>query len=438
LLLCLSAAGASAQSQPAGTGLRSTPQLTLPAARPASQGDAIVAIVNQDVITRVDVARRANRIQREMVQRGAPMVPRAEIEAEALEALINERVQVSWAKETGINVDDLALDRAIAQIAQSNQMPLSEFLRRVESEGYSIAFYREQIRDEMIIARLRERDVLNRLRPSDAEVEDFIAEQSGRAGQRTEWNVAQLLVAVPEGATQARVAELQAKAERLLARARAGEDFARLSATESDAANAKDGGELGFRSSDRMPSAFLDVVKEAKVGDLLGPIRTGAGFHVLKLVERRSPDAVAVKIPLTQVRHILLASGDQSANIARLREARQRIVSGQARFEDVAREISQDGSAMQGGDLGAAGPRAFVPEFEVAMNALAIGQVSEPVVSRFGVHLIQVTGRSEQTLSPREVREQARELLKERRADDAIASWLADLRGKAFVELRRD
>jgi peptidyl-prolyl cis-trans isomerase SurA len=433
LLLAAVALPAARAQQPS---LRADSALRAPAAQPS--GDSIAAIVNTNVITRLDVQRRMRRIEAELQARRTPLPPRAELEKLALDALIDEQVQVTWAADQGITADDFTLERAIASVAAQNNLSMPEFIKRVEQDCCAFAVYREQLRDEIVISRLRDRELLARAKVSEAEIDDFIAEQSGVSGaDRVEYNVAQLLVAVPEDAPADVVAQRREKAERLLQQLRDGADFAKLSAEQSDASNAKEGGELGFRTLARLPDAFVNVVKPMKTGDYAGPVRTGAGFHVLLLKAKKTNDLPGVVVPVTHARHILL-KGDTPQNRRLLTDLRYRIMSNQITFEQAARQYSQDGSAEQGGDLGTQGPGVYVPEFQQAMDALKLGELSEPVPTRYGVHLIQVLERKQQQLSPKDMREQSREILRQRKALENVGPWLADLRSKAYIEVRRD
>ncbi len=401
-------------------------------------GDSIAAVVNQEVITRQDVQRRVRRLEQEAGARGGAIPTREELQKVALDRLVEEQVQVSWAKESGITVDDATLDRAIGGIAQTNGIKMPDFVKRVEQEGYTFSAYREQIREEMVIGRLREREVTNRVKVNDADVEDFLVEQSGlNAGDRTEFNVAQILIALRDGAGPAQKAEARAKADRVLQQLRSGGDFAKLSLTESDAPNAKTGGELGYRPMSRLPDAFASAVKPLKVGEFAEVVESGAGFHVLMLKEKRQSELPTIAVPVTRARHILLRN-DTPENRRQMAQLRQRIITGNSTFESVAKQYSQDGSAAQGGDLGFAVPGQFVPEFQSVLDGLKLNEISEPVVSRFGVHLIQVLERKQQQLTQKEMRERAREVLREKKTEENGQVWLTDLRAKAFVEIRRD
>ncbi len=441
IALCLAALSASACTTAFAQSLELKPSGTLisPASATAAAGDSIAAVVNQEVITRLDVQRRTRRLEQEANARGGAAPARDELQKLALDRLVEEQVQVSWAKESGVNVDDATLDRALASIAQNNGLKVPEFVKRVEQDGLAFATYREQIREEMVITRLREREVMNRVKVSDVEVEDFLIEQSGlTAGDRSEYNVAQLLVALREGASTAQKAESRAKAVKLLQQLKSGANFAELSKTDSDAPNAKAGGELGFRPISRLPDAFAGAVKTLKAGELAADVvESGAGFHVLLLKERRQSELPTVAVPVTRARHILLRN-DTPENRRQMAQLKQRLTSGSANFETLAKQYSQDGSAAQGGDLGFAVPGQFVPEFQSVMDGLKLNEVSDLVVSRFGVHLIQVLERKQQQLTPKEMRERAKEVLREKKMEESGVTWLADLKSKAFVEIRRD
>jgi peptidyl-prolyl cis-trans isomerase SurA len=279
-----------------------------------------------------------------------------------------------------------------------------------------------------------------RVRVTDLEVDQYLREQQANSDAAVqEINLAQILVAVPDTATPVQIAALQARAQRALDRARAGDDFVALVREFSDAPDLTNGGQMGLRAANRYPPLFLEATHNLGVGDISGLVRSGAGFHILKVLEKNSANLPSMTVTQTRARHILLRLSPQLSETAardKLNDFRKRIVAGQADFAALARDNSQDGSAAQGGDLGWASPGMFVPEFEAAMNRLAPGQISDPLVSRFGVHLIQVTERRNTTLSPREQRETVRGILREKRLEEAYVTWAQELRGRAYVELR--
>lgn len=421
------------------------PRLTLPApgsALPAAQrqADYIVAVVNSEPITNIEVRARALRLQQQLAQQGAPASSAQQLLAQSLERLILEKAQIRHARDIGIKVEDAAVDQAERGIAAQNQLEVAELRRRVQSEGLSVSQFREDLRNQVLLQRLRERDFESRVRISDLEADQFLQEQRAAVDPaKLELNIAQILVAVPEGATPAQLAERQAKAQRAYERARGGADFAALARELSDGPEAAAGGVFGTRPAQRFPSLFVETVAPLAVGAVAAPVRSGAGFHVLKLLERNQPSAVDNTVRESRARHILLRPGvelTQAQAIERLAEFKRRIQAGQVDFAALARDNSQDGSARTGGDLGWTRPGQFVPEFEEAMDRLAPGEISEPLVSRFGVHLIQLQERRDATLSDREMREVARNQLREKRLEETFENWARDIRARAYVEMR--
>jgi peptidyl-prolyl cis-trans isomerase SurA len=320
-------------------------------------------------------------------------------------------------------------------------MDVAELRRRIDSEGFDTKAFRDQLRDQIILTRLREREVEPRVRINDLEVEQYLQDQKTGSinPDKVLINLAQLLVAVPEGASDTEVVALKDKAQRASARARAGEDFATLVRELSDAKDRDNGGQLGLRTADRYPPLFLEATEALAVGAVTDPVRSGAGFHVLKLIERRSAGLPPMTVTQSRARHILLIPSSQITEaVARdkLNDFKKRIQSGRSDFESLARENSQDGSAPQGGDLGWANPGQFVPEFEEVMNRLTPGQISEPLISRFGVHLIQLIERRNSTVGEKEQREMVRSMLREKKFNETYATWIQDVRARAYVELR--
>lgn len=410
------------------------------------QADFIVAVVNSEPITNHEVQADLQRVRQQLAQQrpSASLPDNKELTSQVLERLINEKVQLQQALEAGIQVDDAAVDLAEQNIARQNQLDVPELRRRMAADGLAQSLFRQQLREQLILTRLREREVDARVRVSDLEVEHYLQEQQQHSASSAplEVNLAQILVAVPEAATPAQVNELQAKAQRALVRAQAGDDFAllvRAFSDVTDSATRANGGQMGLRTVDRYPPLFLSATQNLPVGGISDVVQSGAGFHILKVLEKKSVDAPAMTVVQSRARHILLRPSAQLSEAAartKLVEFKKRIVAGQADFAALARENSQDGSAAQGGDLGWATPGMFVPEFEDVMNRLAPSQISDPLVSRFGVHLIQLTERRKVALSPREQRETVRALLREKKLDEAYTTWAQNLRGRAYVELR--
>ena len=378
------------------------------------------------------------RVRENAARSKATLPPLAELRQQVLEALIDERVQVTHARDSGTRIDEAELDRAVMNVAVQNQISLPQLRERLRADGVDFTRFRSNIRDQMMVERIREREVQGRIRITDADIDAAIEKERANAGSATEFNIAQVLIGVPEGASVTTVAERLRVANTVYSRVKAGEVFEDVARAISEDGNKAQGGVIGLRGADRLPEVFVAQVRNLKVGELATPpLRTGAGFHVLKLLERR--DAGAFSITQTLARHILLkpsAQLTQDAAIARLAAFKKQITSGAKTFAQLAKENSEDGSAPQGGELGWVSPGGFVPEFEEAMNALALGAMSDPVVSRFGVHLIHVTERRQTTLEPKQQREQARNVLREQKFEEAYTDWLRDLRARAYVERR--
>lgn len=448
LLVLLGGLNALAQGPQKPQGLKPSNQLRLsagPAGGAASASDTqrpadfIVAVVNSVPITNNEVRTKLLRAERQLAQQGAPLPPRSELVPQIIERLVNDRAQLQLAYETGIKVDENAIDNAVQSVARQNQVSLEELRRRLAADGVSYSQFRADLRDEVMISRLRQREVEARTVVTEQDIDQFLREQEGVAALPLEINLAQILIKVPEGASPAQVSTLQAKAGQAAEKARGGADFATLVREYSDAKDGAPDGLLGLRSTDRLPPAFVAATQNLPVGAVAGPLRSDAGFHVLKVVEKQQAAGAAATFTQTHASHILLRvtpTLSEDAARVKLADMKKRIDAGKASFADLARENSEDGSAKQGGDLGWASPGTFVPEFEQAMNALSPGQVSDPVVSRFGVHLIKVLERREAKLSPREQRELARAAVREKKMDQAYAAWAQDVRGRAYVEYR--
>ena len=403
----------------------------------AKSADFLVAVVNSESVTNNEVQVRFLKLQQESIERGGEQPTAGELRKQALDALVEERVLVTYARDNGVKVDDGEVDRAIGNIASSNKMTTEQLRDRLRQQGIDYATFRSGIRDQITIERIREREVISHIRVTDAEITDYVAKMRGGHATTPQINLAQILIAVPEKASPAVEAERKARAEQALARVRNGEPFDQVAREMSDDSNKAKGGEMGSRAVDKFPDLFANAVVNVKVGGTTDLIHSGAGFHILKVLSRGEDSGLTVQ--QTRVRHIVLRPSAQLSIDAverRISDFRQQIASGAKTFEELARQYSEDGSAPSGGDLGWASPGGFVPEFEEAMDKLPIAGLSQPVRSRFGVHLIQVLDRRESTVEPKQLREQATNALKEQKFDPAYAEWVADLRAKAFIEYR--
>jgi peptidyl-prolyl cis-trans isomerase SurA len=425
-LLTLSPVGAQAQSN------RAT----------APGGNFIVALVDSAPITNLDVQRRAAQLRQQLNAQGrgtsTPASANANLMREALERLIDEKAQLQFAKETGISVDAATLDQAEQRLAAQSQITVDELHKKAKAEGTSVTQLRQDLRDQLTLQRLAERNVPPRIKVSDVEIAQAMQERLAQnANTNPTVELGHILIAVPETASPTQVAALQAKADAALARLKKGESFATVAKDVSDSAERDKGGLMGARPADRYPSLFVNATQKLAVGELSNVVRSGAGFHILKLVSKQG-NAVAT-ITETRARHILLRLSSQlspAAARAQLAGYKRQIEAGKSDFAKLAQEHSQDASGPNGGDLGWVAPGMFVPEFETVMNALKIGEIADPMVSRFGVHLIQVLARREAPITERELRELVRNKLRDSKYEETYQIWAQEMRGRAYVEYR--
>ncbi len=409
------------------------------AARDALLVDRVVAVVNKDVITLTELAEHTARAEAELRRQRIAAPERAVLERQVLERLVLDKAQLQLAASTGMRVDELQLDRAVQRVAQNNNMTLAELRRALERDGVEFERFRAELREQILLTRLREREVDDRVQVSEAEVDLYLEEHKASLAAKVEYDVAHVLVRVPEQARPEQVEQARARAERVRDEARAGGDFARLAASHSDAGDALQGGALGWRAPGRLPELFAEALAGMQPGAVSEPLRSPAGFHVVKLLGRRGAGDAA-PVTQTRARHILVKTNEivsEEDARRRLQGLRERIAAG-ADFAELARLNSEDGTAARGGELGWVYPGDTVPEFERAMNALAPGELSPPVRTPFGFHLIQVQERRAADVSAERQRLQARLALRERKADEAYQDWLRQLRDRTYVELRLD
>lgn len=404
--------------------------------------DAIIAVVNNEVITRNELRNRLLIVEKRLSSQGVALPPRAQLMRQMLERMIVERAQMQLAKESGIRVEDSTLDRAIARMAEQNKLSPQEFRTQIEGDGIAFAQFREDIRGEIIMQRLREKEVINKIQVSDSEVDNYLTSGSDAPQVQEELRLAHILVRIPENATPEQIAARRARAEEALRIVRSGGDFQQNAAIYSDSDEALKGGELGWRSRDRLPQLFSDAIKDLKAGEVSNLIKSANGFHILKVLDKRQAGPAipgSVTVQQTHARHILikvnqLVSADEARR--KLLELKQRLDNKAAKFEDLARLFSNDLSASKGGDLGWIYPGDTVPDFERAMMALKPGEVSEPVESPFGFHLIQVLERKTDSVSKERQRRAARQTIRERKIEEATEEWLRQVRDRAYVEYR--
>jgi peptidyl-prolyl cis-trans isomerase SurA len=401
--------------------------------------DRIVAVVGKQVITLSELNDAVSGAERQLKRQGTQAPERPVLERQMLERLILDKAQLQLARDTGIRVDEVQLDRAVQRIAEDNRMTLADFRRALERDGMAFQAWREDVREQILLLRLREREVDDKVQVSESEIDALLEETKAQSGGRIAYNAAHILVRLPEQASPERIDAARAKAAQAQAEARSGADFGRLAAAYSDAGDALQGGAIGWRTADRMPELFAGALAGMKPGEVSEVLRSSAGFHVLKLIDQRGEGAQSAPTTQTRLRHILIRPSEAvSENEARRRLAdlRERIVNGKADFGELARVHSDDGSAARGGELDWVYPGDTVPDFERAYQELKPGEVSPPVRTPFGYHLIQVIERRTGEASPERRRMQARQALRERKAEEAYQEWLRQLRDQTYVEMR--
>lgn len=447
LLLCAIAAGqAGAQATPAAAtppaAVKPTPGFIPPGAKSGNVIDSIAVIVNDEVITRNEVAARVKMIEQRMKAQNAPMPDPADMQRQVLEAMIVERAQFQLAKEMGMRpVDDTQLDRAIGRIAEQQKMSVQDMRNQMEKEGMPFATFREEIRNEITMQRLREHEVDNKIQISEAEVDTYLAAEKAAAADKVEMNISQILVRIPENSSPAQINARKARADEVVRQLRIGGDFAKLAGTYSDASDALQGGAVGWRDPDRLPPVFAEALSKLKPGQVTPVIKSTTGFHILKLVDKRNLAQSDEKniVQQTRARHILLkVTPTQTAEAAKkkLAELKERLDNKSATFEELARLHSNDNSATKGGDLGFLYPGDTVPEFETAMNALKPGEVSGVVETPYGYHLIQVVERKSDDQTKEKKRAEARQVIRDRKLAEASDAWAREVRDRAYVEFR--
>lgn len=399
--------------------------------------DRIIAIVDQSVITEQELADRIRSVSAQIEKQGKETPSQEVLEKQILERLITDSLQMQLAAQTGIKIDDTQLDKTIERIAEQNKMGIEEFKAALTKDGITVRKFREDIRSEITIARLKERDVDNKVSVTDGEIDNYLTTQANRKDNQDELEISHILIRTPEDSTPEDLQKVRPKIEELLGKLASGTPFEQVSASYSDAPNALEGGSLGWKNSSQIPIGFIEQLQNMQVGEVSKPIRSPNGFHILKLTNRRGGSSPLV-VDQTHTRHILI----KLTEVISEKEAKQKMdgikerLDNGTKFEDMARQYSEDGSANNGGDLGWVNPGDTVPPFEKAMNELAPGEISAPVRSPFGWHIIQVIERRKQDMTKEAARLKARQEIRARKAEDAYEDWIRELRDRAFVELR--
>jgi peptidyl-prolyl cis-trans isomerase SurA len=401
--------------------------------------DRIVAIVNDEVITKYDMEDQKRLVMAQLKRQGTELPAADVLEKQLLERLINERAQLQWAKDTGIRIDDAQVERAIGRIADDNKLTTAQFLAMLKQDNITYAKFREDLRGEMMLARVREREVENKIAVSEAEIDNYLATLATQTGNQQEYRIAHILVLLPEQANAEQINARRSRADDALKQLKEGKDFAQVAAGYSDASDALQGGSLGWRAHGRLPTVFAEVVPSLKIGETSGILKSPNGFHIVKLLEERSTGGKTV-VDQTRARHILIkvneivSEADAKARIDRIKDRIDR----SAKFDELAKLNSEDLSAAKGGDLGWLSPGATVAEFELAMGKLPIDGISEPVRTSFGWHLIQVLERRKEDVTLEKSREAARVAIRARKSEESYQDWLRQLRDRAYVEYRLD
>jgi len=400
--------------------------------------DRVVAVVNDDVITSTELADETQNIKQQLRAQHMSLPPDNVLQKQILERMIVLQIQLQEAERRHIRADDDTINNTVENIARQNQLTLMQFSEELRREGVDYGVFRKRIGDEITVNRLQQREVANRITVSEQEIDDYLASQEAQGSPNEEYHLAHILVAVPEAATADKIQAAKQKAQQILDQLHQGQDFSQTAIAQSDGQQALSGGDLGWRKRGQIPSLFADKVTQMNVGDISEAIRSPSGFHIIKLLEKRNSD-VQHTVNQTKVRHILIKpdlilSSEEAKK--RAQQLKQRILGGE-KFSELAASHSDDkGSATQGGDLGWVNPGDMVKPFEEAMNKLAVGEISDPVETRFGWHIIQVLDRRQFDDTEEYRRNQARETVRQRKIEPALANWLRRIRDEAFVEVR--
>ena len=400
--------------------------------------DRIIAIVDKSAITEQELEEKVRTVSGQLEKQGKQLPPEKVLRKQILERLIVDNLQLQLASERGIKVNDSQLDKTIERIAEQNKMNVEEFRNALANDGIAFNKFREDMRDEITIARLKEVEVNNRVNVSDGEIDNYLTTQeNSKDGQQEEYEISHILIRTQQESSPEDLEVARTRVEEVMSLLNNGESFEQVSASLSDAPNALEGGSMGWRNGNQIPPAFLELLQNMEVGGVSKPIRSPNGFHIIKITNKRSADSTLI-VDQTKARHILIklneVVSEQEAK-QKMDSLKERLDSG-AKFEDLARQYSEDGSANNGGDLGWVNPGDTVPQFEQVMNELALGEISEPIRSPFGWHIIQVLERRKQDMTKQAARVKARNEISARKAEEAYQDWLHELRDRAFVELR--
>lgn len=401
------------------------------------EADRVIAVVNNEAVTQYELRTRLATVESSLRRQGTPMPPPQVLQKQVLERIIVDRLQMQSATELGMKVGDTELDSALRRIASNNKLTLDEFKAALDKDGIPWAKFREEVRQEITLSRLRDREIDSRVTISESEIDTYLTSAEAR-GDNTEYALAHIIVRLPEQAGPEQIARLRSRAVEAQQKLQQGEDFAKVAAAYSDAPDALSGGNLGVRTQDRMPTLYAEAAAKLEPGQISAILRSSAGFHILKVIDKRGGKLVAKATQQSHARHILIRVSELVSDAdakRKIEEIKAKSDSGVS-FVELAKQYSNDISASKGGDLGWLDQGATVPEFEKAMNALPLNKVSDPVKTPFGWHLIEVTERRSSEGGNEQLRLAARQALRERKADEAYENWLRQLRDNAYVEYR--
>ena len=399
--------------------------------------DRVIAVVNDEVITRYELNEQRKAVVAQLKRQGVAMPPDAELDAQVLERFINEKVQLQYAREYGIRADEEVVNASLQRIAADNKMSMQQFVAALKKDGVTIEKFRDELKNEIVLSRLRDREVESRVTVTDSEIDNYLAIAKAQGASQAEYQLAHILVLVPEQATPDQIETRKKRAEEAARQLKAGTAFGQVAAVFSDSNDAAQGGALGWRQADRLPTIYADAANKLKPGETSDVLRSANGFHIVRLIEKRAGEQKSI-VEQNKTRHILVRVNDlvsESEAKSKIERLRDRIAGG-AKFEDIAKLGSEDGSAQKGGELGWMSPGETVPEFEAAMTKAPLNTVVGPVRTQFGFHLLEVTERRSQDVTTERTRQSARVALRERKADEAYQTWLRELRDRATVEVK--
>ena len=399
--------------------------------------DRVVAVVNDEVITRYELNEQKRAVAAQLKRQGVALPPDGELDAQVLQRYINEKVQLQYAREYGVRADDETVNASVQRIITDNKMSMPQFVNALKADGVTLEKFRDELKNEIVLSRLRDREVESRVVVTDSEIDTYMAQVLAQGANQAEYSLAHILILVPEQATPDQIETRKKRAEEAEKQLKAGTAFGQVAAVFSDSNDAVQGGALGWRQADRLPALYATAASTMKPGDTSTVLRSANGFHIVRMVDKRSGAQKAV-VEQNKARHILVRVNDlvgEAEAKTKIERLKDRIASG-SKFEDVAKAGSEDGSAQKGGELGWVSPGDTVAEFEAAMTKAPMNTVIGPIRTQFGFHLIEVMERRSQDVTAERTRQSARVALRDRKADEAYQTWLRELRDRATVEIK--